>query len=511
MAADLMAITGVASVQGTIPAVAAASSGGDGGEVFADVIAAAMADSVPAEAAATDGAADWDAGAMAMSGEMAVGLPELLAALAGASDIDADVPVVIGDGSRLDRDAGAEGLQGALASMLGALMRPVVVTAPSDVVAVAAQPATGGGTASLVLAQLDGTEAALAQGSAADPLIVAPAVIEAGAEVDAGIAIEGFDLVANEATADLAPALAAAIASELSSPEAAENESPAGPVGQGAALAVAVDVVSETTDSTRLGSAEVAATAPFGAEASDADVVPDGPALPTKPESEADVAMPVVLSAALAAPEAVPTQVAARSIALNEAQPLERRTDDRLSVVPGAVTSQPAPQSLPQAAAAVSEVIVATDGQSLASAVANSVQLATLRGDREMTLALNPPDLGHLTVEITGDASGGMSIAIHASSSEAHDLLQQHLPTLLSSLEQRDVRVERLQVDQQGPSAGLEWTDRGGRESRGRRESSDDDGQPQWSPLAALRRGAEAAASGVTSAGVRSGAVDVRA
>jgi flagellar hook-length control protein FliK len=117
-------------------------------------------------------------------------------------------------------------------------------------------------------------------------------------------------------------------------------------------------------------------------------------------------------------------------------------------------------------------------------------------------------------VQITEDASGAMSIAIHATSSEAHDLLQQYLPGLRARLEQREVRVEQLQVDQQTPSAGPGWTDGGGREPNRRRDSSED-GQPQWSPLASLRHssrvGAEAAQPRATVAATRSSAVDVRA
>ena len=70
-----------------------------------------------------------------------------------------------------------------------------------------------------------------------------------------------------------------------------------------------------------------------------------------------------------------------------------------------------------------------------------------MRGERELHLALNPPDLGSLTVHLTEHSGGSVSVAIHASSSEAHDLLQQQLPALRAGLEQRDVRVEYEHAD----------------------------------------------------------------
>ncbi|MEQ1573524.1 MAG: hypothetical protein ABL993_04695, partial [Vicinamibacterales bacterium] len=48
----------------------------------------------------------------------------------------------------------------------------------------------------------------------------------------------------------------------------------------------------------------------------------------------------------------------------------------------------------------------------LAASLAETVERATLNGDREFRLALNPPDLGQLTVRVTEHADGGVSISM---------------------------------------------------------------------------------------------------
>jgi hypothetical protein len=175
---------------------------------------------------------------------------------------------------------------------------------------------------------------------------------------------------------------------------------------------------------------------------------------------------------------------------------------------PLAAAPSPNPTTQPEAVQSTS-TIVAADGPGLASALAESVQAATLTGERELRIALNPPDLGQLTVQVTEHQSGAVSVSIQASSSEAHDLLQQQLPALRAGLEQREVRVEQLHVEQQTRSAGLGWTDSGnGRESQNPEQRWSNQA-PEWSPVASMRQ------TGTTTAGTRvrthDGSVDVRA
>jgi flagellar hook-length control protein FliK len=475
VAVEMMAIAGIAPATAAQPGAAASSAGApEGGEDFASVIAAAL--STPEDGTAASGVPGADASL-------------LLAGLADSLDGESGVPVPTIEGSRLDRDAEAEGLQGALASMLlGALMRPVVPTqttpalaAPS--VAAATTAATPSVADGLTPVEVIASVAVQAQGSAGAAASMDDAVTAAGTTQDAAVLVPaGMEAVVPETYAG--PGAVVAAETAASSGQAnGSNESTASQAGISSAVAT-----------------------PLPETAPEADAA----AAPSKPTVEV---------ASMPAPAPLETTAAdssvQRAIELNEA-PVERRTDDRTSGLVGIDAVRPAPLDV-TAVTTTAPVIAATDGQSLASGVANSVQLATLRGDREMTLVLNPPDLGRLTVELTGDASGGLSISIHATSSEAHDLLQQHLPALRSGLEQRDVHIDSLQVDQQAPSSGPGWADGGGRESRGRgwngRNDSGDDGAPQWSPLAALRRGSEAAGAMPSIAGTttRSSALDVRA
>lgn len=240
-------------------------------------------------------------------------------------------------------------------------------------------------------------------------------------------------------------------------------------------------------------------------------------AVPASPTPAAAVAAEPV-QAAVSSEQA--GEVASSTLPANETiveQPFERAGER-----PAPEHADATPTSTPYAAtqvevraAQVAEVhptltVDATDGPRLASRVADSVQAATLTGDRELRIALNPPDLGQLTVHITEHAQGGVTVAIHASSAEAHDLLQQQLPALRAGLEQREVRVERLQVEQQAPSAGLGWADSGQQRSNGGRDAWASRDEQSWSPIAAM--GGVRSDAAVSSRGsTEVGRVDLRA
>jgi flagellar hook-length control protein FliK len=171
-----------------------------------------------------------------------------------------------------------------------------------------------------------------------------------------------------------------------------------------------------------------------------------------------------------------PIEVASVAPEVVEAVPEPRdqrteRADDATTIVTPYAATQVEVRAPEVAATSATLTVDATDGTRLASNIADTVQAASLRGEHELRIAINPPDLGHLTVHITEHAEGSVTVAIHASSSEAHDLLQQHLPALRSGLEQREVRVERLHVEQQAPSAGLGWADGGQQRSNGGRDA----------------------------------------
>ena len=150
------------------------------------------------------------------------------------------------------------------------------------------------------------------------------------------------------------------------------------------------------------------------------------------------------------------------------------------------------------------EPVEPTDGPRLAARLAETVQRAVRGGAREFRMQLHPPELGRLEVRVL-ETSEGVRVTVAASSLEASELIRQHLPLLRSALESRDLRVDRLDVFQaEPPDAGEAGADRHSRSDRG------GDGEPVWSPLAAMKQDAEPEVSRRPPR-VSTGAVDVMA
>jgi flagellar hook-length control protein FliK len=110
--------------------------------------------------------------------------------------------------------------------------------------------------------------------------------------------------------------------------------------------------------------------------------------------------------------------------------------------------------------------------------------MAAFRGDTEVRLVLNPPDLGHLDIRIaSGD--GGLRVTLEASQSGTRDLIDRSLVQLQQALESRDLRLERIEVrSADGGRAGMDGS---GDQPHGHGNGANGgDGQPEWSPIAAL-------------------------
>jgi len=153
---------------------------------------------------------------------------------------------------------------------------------------------------------------------------------------------------------------------------------------------------------------------------------------------------------------------------------------------------------------AVARPVDTSNAPQLASRLADTVQAAVRTGDNSIRLVLSPPDLGHLDVRVV-ERADGVTVTLAAESSDARDLLQQHLPVLRAALEARDVRVDRLDVTQGSSTAGLGAAND---QARGRRDQQEDE-RPDWSMAAAL----DGAAAGVGTPRGQSATrlVDVRA
>ena len=128
------------------------------------------------------------------------------------------------------------------------------------------------------------------------------------------------------------------------------------------------------------------------------------------------------------------------------------------------------------------EPMESIDAPQLAERLADTVQRAVRVGQREFRMELHPPELGRLEVRVV-ETADGVRVTVRASSREASELIQQHLPLLRSALESRDLRVDRVEVFQADhPDAGEAGAER--------RSRSDPDGDehPLWSPLAAMEQ-----------------------
>lgn len=116
--------------------------------------------------------------------------------------------------------------------------------------------------------------------------------------------------------------------------------------------------------------------------------------------------------------------------------------------------------------------------------IADTVRMAAFRGDAEVRLVLNPPDLGHLDIRITS-GDGGLRVTLEASQSGTRDLIDRSLVQLQQALESRDLRLDRIEV--RAADGGRAAMDGSGHQSHGRGNGANGgDGQPEWSPIAAL-------------------------
>ena len=453
MAIDAIAMPGAPSIAAGPPEtqVAAGSLSGDG-KTFSDVIASAMEQ----PAASVEGATD------AVGEAVTPTMPAVNLALLvdgdvtdGAQDL---APLTLD--LRPDRDAEAEDVTAALAALMfgGVLPRPT-----------AAPAATAGGVASTPVAAM----AAVATIASLHATGEAPVVAAAAAPVVAA---------ATEETPDSAPVQFDGPVSEYGW---RPTPAPAAAVTQQAATpAPEVAPVTEPI---------VAAQAP--APHIDAAAAAEANATPSQAEQPIEITS--------VAPEAV-------EAALERQDQRTERADDTTGPVTPYVSTAVETRAPQVETTSAALTVDATSGPQLANNIADTVQAATLNGDRELRIAINPPDLGHLTVHITEHVEGGVTVAIHASSSEAHDLLQQHLPALRSGLEQREVRVERLQVEQQAPSAGLGWANGGQQRSNGGRDAWASREESPWSPIAAMD-GVRLTAAVSSRGPVETGRVDLRA
>jgi flagellar hook-length control protein FliK len=108
--------------------------------------------------------------------------------------------------------------------------------------------------------------------------------------------------------------------------------------------------------------------------------------------------------------------------AMNVAQPIEATASSSVGNAADVMGTQPVIE-----VDAVARTVDTSNAPQLASRLADTVQAAVRTGEHSMRLVLNPPDLGQLDVRVV-ERPDGISVSLAAESSDARDLLQQHLP-----------------------------------------------------------------------------------
>lgn len=255
-------------------------------------------------------------------------------------------------------------------------------------------------------------------------------------------------------------------------------------------------------------------TAVAEAEAILAESAPTGAATPDVPAPSSDLPVdlaPVQPATATAASDAGAAEVAATTVAETGATNTEtrERSSDGGEGDTGVELILPQPSATDvagvdasadaQAAAAqastsqpardVRVVTVAepriVDAASMQAEVADIVRMASITGDSEIRLVLNPPDLGHLDINITR-GEHGLRITVEAAQAGARDLLDRSMPGLHQALEARDLRVDRLEVRSADTGRGSLDTTGGGQHPGGQQQSGWTEDAPEWSPVAGL-------------------------
>jgi flagellar hook-length control protein FliK len=74
-----------------------------------------------------------------------------------------------------------------------------------------------------------------------------------------------------------------------------------------------------------------------------------------------------------------------------------------------------------------------------------SVQNSVQQGQRQITINLNPPELGKISIKFT-EQSGQLTGSLEATNSQTRADIQQAMPEMLRSLEQSGINIKRIDV-----------------------------------------------------------------
>ena len=82
---------------------------------------------------------------------------------------------------------------------------------------------------------------------------------------------------------------------------------------------------------------------------------------------------------------------------------------------------------------------------SLREQICMSVQNSVQQGQHQITINLNPPELGRVSIKFT-EQSGQLTGSLEATNSQTRADIQQAMPEMLRSLEQSGINIKRIDV-----------------------------------------------------------------
>lgn len=143
-----------------------------------------------------------------------------------------------------------------------------------------------------------------------------------------------------------------------------------------------------------------------------------------------------------------PLQLAGRGVSVSrvkDSATLPQHQSFASGVESVASSQRPAAQTQTQPQMSADPVAARSPVQSIGEQILDSIQASTVRGDKQVLVRLNPPELGTVLVRFQ-EQGGRLTGTLEVSSSEARREIEQALPQVARTLQEAGVQVRRLEV-----------------------------------------------------------------
>ncbi len=171
------------------------------------------------------------------------------------------------------------------------------------------------------------------------------------------------------------------------------------------------------------------------------------------PKEEQPAKAPETVEAPTDAPERVESTVKPQQREDAPEVEVEVETDDEPKAE-AVETERPVFHDVRTAPVKVGETYETVDTQKpdMEQQLADTIQAAAQNSQQRVEIHLAPQNLGSLTIEMVKDVNGALQVVLHASSSKAMGVLNQHLDGLQAALRNYNQEEVRVQVQHSGES-----------------------------------------------------------